>query len=196
MASISKLTTTLGAGGRLNKYRVYLTTPVGVQTAVTNEEYDILAKAATAPSKEITPIEVFSQGRKGLIPGDTSYDNTWAATFYLTENHALRIAIIAWMDACDNFQANTHSGNPTSLNGEVKIVQLDSLGKETAFYTLHGCYPSSCGEISYSDDTDAGIGEFDITFAYTDWTAGQTELSQYDPATPSENDTAPNELKG
>jgi len=194
MASISKLTTALGAGGRLNKYRVYLTTPTGINSGVTAEEYDILAKAATAPSKEISPIEVFSQGRKGLIPGDTSYDNTWAATFYLTENHALRLAIIEWMDACDNFQANKHSGDPTALNAEVKIAQLDSLGKETAIYTLHGCYPSSCGEISYSDDTDAGIGEFDITFAYTDWTVGEKELSDYESKTPSENSTAPNTL--
>lgn len=190
MSAISQLTTALGAGGRLNKYRVYMSTPTGVTSNVTATDYDILAKAAIAPSKTISAIEVFSQGRKGLIPGDTNYDNEWSATFYLTENHALRIAIIAWMDACDNFQSNSHTGNPSSLNGELKIAQLDSLGEITAIYTLHGAYPSACGEISYSDDTDAGIGEFDLTFTYTDWTIGETEFSDYGVKTASENDAA------
>jgi len=190
MATIRELSATIGAGARANKYRVTFAFPAGV-TGVTNlDEVDVLAKTATAPGKEIGQIELWNQGRKLIIPGDTSYDGQWPVDFYLTENHSLRLDMIKWTDACDNFQKNTHSGNPGAIYADLRLEQLGSDGEVTATYTMHNCFPSNVAEITYGDDTADTIGEFNCVFTYSDWVVGLGEESDYTPITPTENDIA------
>ena len=160
MSTITTLSNTIGAGARATKYRVAFAFPGGVSGKTSLEDVDVLAKAAMAPAKEIGTIELFNQGRKILIPGDTQFDGAWNLSFYLTEDHALR------------------------------LEQLDSAGNVTAQYTMHHCFPSSIGEVSYDDASQDTIAEFDVTFAYSDWVIGTGEFSDYTIPNATENDTA------
>ncbi len=189
---ISEIGQTLGASGRGNKYRVSFAFPAAVSSSTSLADVDILAKSATAPQKEIGIIELWNQGRKAVIPGDTTFDNAWALDFYLSENHAIRIDILKWQQACDNFHTNVHSGQPDKIYADLRLEQLDSAGNVSAQYTLHNCWPSVVGEVSYGDDSENTVTEFNVTFTYTDWVIGIGEEDTCAPMNATKNETALN----
>ena len=189
---IRRLQKTLGATARANKYRVRFAWPRGIQGSTPLRDVDTLVKAAVAPQKEIGMIELWNQGRKLVIPGDTSFDNSWNCTFYLPENHNFRIDMLKWQQAADNFHKNKHSGNPEAIFANIIVEQLDSDGKPSAIYTLHNVFPQVVGEVSYGDDSSDTPVEFDVTFAYTDWVVGRSgDDDTCNIIEPSRNDTAP-----
>jgi hypothetical protein len=174
---LAELKNAIGAGARANKYRVNFSVPAAVSTQSNLQNVDALCKASNFPSMTIGQIEVFNQGRKLILPGDTTYTNTWTLTFYNTEDHALRKDMIAWMKAADHFQNNSHSGNPTSLMGELSVEQLDSAGNPTAKYTFHNVFVQEVAELAVGDDQVDTIQEYDVTFSFTDWVVGDGELN-------------------
>lgn len=185
-ATIMNLKQALGAGGRVNKYRLNFSVPSAVPVTSDLQNADVLCKAAQFPAITITPIEVYNQGRKLLIPGDTNFENTWTVTFYNTEDHGIRRDLISWMRSADDYQRNTHSGNPGAVLGELGVVQLDSMGKDTVTYTFHNVFPSSIDAVEISDDTDGGIQEVSVTFSFSDFVVGGgefTEPTQFNPST-------------
>jgi len=168
----------LGAGARANKYRVNFSVPSAVPVASNLQDADALCKASNFPSMTIGQIEVFNQGRKLMLPGDTTYTNVWTLTFYNTEDHALRKDMIAWMKAADHFQSNQHSGNPAAVMGELSVEQLDSAGNPTTKYTFHNVFVQEVSELAVGDDQVDTIQEFDVTFSFTDWVVGDGELNE------------------
>ena len=174
---LSLLKTALGAGARSARYRVNFSVPAAIATKSNLQDVDILCKASSFPSMTIGQIEVYNQARKLVIPGDTTYATTWTLTFYNTEAHDLRRDMIAWMRAADDFQNNTHSGNPAAVMGELSIVQLDSADNETVQYTFHNVFVQEVAEISVGDDQVDSIQEFDVTFSFTDWVVGNGEFN-------------------
>lgn len=182
---VAELKNALGAGARPNKYRVNFSIPSAVPTVSDLGSVDTLCKAANFPSVTLGQIEVWNQGRKLVLPGDTAYQNTWTLTFYGSEDHALRKDMISWMRHADHFQNNSHSGNPTALLGELSVQQLDSAGNETVTYTFHNVFVQEVGEIALGDDTTDTVMEFDVTFSFTDWVVGGGETNE-----PSEGNNA------
>lgn len=178
MANIAALKQALGAGGRVNKYNLKFNMPSSVQPISNLAEADVLCKSTQFPGVTITPIEVYNQGRKLLIPGDTTYENTWTVIFYNTEDHALRRDMINWMKASDNFQENKHSGNPADVLTEISVAQLDSEAKETTVYTFHNVFVSGVDAVEVSDDPDGNIQEFSVTFTFSDWVVGTGSTNQ------------------
>lgn len=174
---LAKLKNALGAVARPNKYRINFSIPTSVPVKSDLSSADILCKATSFPSMTIGQIEVYNQGRKLVIPGDTSFTTTWAVTFYGTEDHALRKDLISWMLSADNFQKNTHSGNPNNILGELSVEQLDSAGNPTVRYTFHNVFVQEVSEISLGDDTQDTPMEFDVQFSFSDWVIGSGDLS-------------------
>ena len=188
---INELKTALGAGARASKYRVTLSFPGGVSTSSNQRNISVLAKGTTFPSMTIGVIEVFTQGRKLPLPGDTTFTNTWNITFYNTEGHDLRRDFVAWMASIDHYQDNKHSGVPASLMVDASVVQLDSAGNETAKYTFHNLFPSEVAEISLGADTLDTVQEFDVTFTFSDWVVGGNTVQEPGSANPPTlNETA------
>ena len=174
---LSKLKTTLGAVARPNKYRINFSIPSAVPIKSDLSAADILCKSTAFPSMTIGQIEIFNQGRKLVIPGDTSFTTTWEVTFYGTEDHALRKDLISWMLSADNFQKNTHSGNPNDILGELSVEQLDSAGNATVRYTFHNVFVQEVGEIALGDDSMDTPMEWNVTFSFSDWVLGDGSLS-------------------
>ncbi len=175
--SLARLKNELGAVARPNKYRINFSIPSAVPIKSDLSAADILCKATSFPSMTIGQIEVWSQGRKLVIPGDTSFTTTWNVTFYGTEDHALRKDLISWMLSADNFQKNTHSGVPNNILGELSVEQLDSAGNATVRYTFHNVFVQEVSEISLGDDTADTPMEFDAVFSFSDWVIGDSDLS-------------------
>jgi len=189
MNKVAELKQALGSGARPNKYRVNFTIPAAVPTTANLQNADALCKASSFPAMTIGQIEVFNQGRKLILPGDTSYTNTWTLTFYQTEDHGIRRDMISWMKSADHFQNNEHSGDPTAVMGELSVEQLDSAGEATTKYTFHNVFVQEVGEVTLGDDQIDTAQEFDCTFSFTDWVVGSGETNEpstFDPATENE----------
>ena len=178
---ISEIANVLQSTARSNKYRVSFAWPTGVQGESSLREVDVLAKSGTAPQREIGIIEVWNQGRKLVIPGDTTFDNSWAVDFYADETHQLRTDMVRWQVAADDFHENVHYGDPAAVFSDLRIEQLDSAGNVSAQYTLHNCFPTTIGEITYGDDSENTPVEFNVTFSYTDWVLGTGETNNFKP---------------
>ena len=187
---IRQIESVLGTSGRANKYRFSFAWPRGIQGNTDLASVDVLAKSATAPERELGVIELWNQGRKHVIPGDTAFSNAWALDFYLGENHSLRYDMMRWQVACDNFHKNLHTGNPSAIFADLRVEQLDSAQKVTAVYTLHNCFPTTVGEVAYGDDSENQATEFNVTFSFTDFVVGVKEEDDFALITPTRNDTA------
>lgn len=172
MSTINSLKTALGAGARASKYRVQFSFPSSVKVSFDARNIDVLCKASSFPGIDIGRIEVWNQGRKLPLPGDTTFTNEWTLSFYNTENHDIRRSMIAWLVACDHFQTNTHTGMPSELMIDAVITQLDSAGKEVVSYTFHNIFVTGVGEITVADDSIDTIQEFDVTLSFSDWVVG------------------------
>lgn len=186
MGKILDLKQALGPGARANKFRVNFNIPAAVPKTADLSTIDTLCMASSLPQKSIGMIEVFNQGRKLVLPGDTSYPNTWQLTFYNTEEHNIRRAILEWMRSIDHFQDNMHSGVPIEIMTNLSVSQLDSAMNETVRYTFHCCWPQDMAEISVGDGEQDTITQVAVTFAYTDWVVGDGILDkplQYNSAT-------------
>lgn len=179
---LNRLKQLVGAGARANKYRVILNLPTAASGIVDSDELDVLVTSASMPGKTIGAIELHNQGRKLVIPGDTSYSNSWGVEMYLNETHDARRAMLKWMKACDNFQENVHaSGSAYSdLLVTGTIVQLDSHGEEVVRYTMHNMWPSDVGEISMGDDSADTINKVSVTFTFSDWVTGIEDVDNPD----------------
>lgn len=188
---INELKSALGAGARASKYRINLTFPSGVSTTSNQRNISVLGKTTSFPSVTVGVIEVFNQGRKLPLPGDTTFTNTWTVTFYNTEGHDLRRDFVAWLASIDHFQDNKHSGVPANLMIDASVAQLDSAANETAKYTFHNLFPSEVAEISVGADTLDTVQEFDVTFTFSDWVVGANSTQEPGSAgSPTLNETA------
>ena len=75
MNKLAELKSAIGAGGRANKYRVNFSVPGTIATTSDIQNAATLCKATQFPGMTIGQIEVFNQGRKLMLPGDTTYEN-------------------------------------------------------------------------------------------------------------------------
>lgn len=188
---VAELKSALGVAARPNKYRINMAVPAAVSTTSDLSVADVLCKASSFPAMTIGQIELWNQGRKLPIPGDTTYTTTWELTFYLTEDHKLRKDMLAWMRYIDHYQNNSRSGNLDAIMGELSVEQLDSSGEPTVRYTFHNAFVQEVGEVTIADDQVDTALEFTVTFSFSDWVVGDSELNDTAAgADAAKNDTA------
>ena len=159
--AISDLKTKLGGGLRTAKYELSIGTPGAL------DNIDTLCKATSFPQVTIGQVEVWSQGRKAMLQGESEYDHTWDVTFYETEGHDLREEFISWMKAIDDVADNKHT-DETSMQ-TAKVGQLDGKGEITAEYEFTNLWPQVVSTIELADENVNVIGEFTVTFSFDYW---------------------------
>jgi len=160
---INNLRNKLEKGLRTTKYEINISNPAaGDMTDST-----VLCKATSFPAKTIGQVEVWTQGHKAMLQGDTEFEHTWDVTFYETESHSLRQAFIDWMDAIDNAVENTHEN---FTDGSASVMQLSSTGNaKTAGYEFTNIWPQSVSSIELTDESVNTFGEFTVTFSFDYW---------------------------
>jgi hypothetical protein len=187
---IREIANILNSTARTNKYRLSFSYPTGVSGISNLAEVDVICKGTTAPGRELGVIEIWNQGRKHRIPGDTAYDGSWSVDFHADEEHTLRSDMVKWQTACDDFHRNVHAGLPNSVMTDLRLEQLDSAGNVSAQYTMHNSFPTTIGEITYGDDSADTPAEFNVTFSYTDWVLGSGEENDFTPHKATLNPTS------
>jgi len=167
MGVLQDLKSTLGMGARANRYKVMLSAPIGPSDDFT---LNTLCKGASIPAKTIGQIEVEKQGRKLVIAGDASYENTWTLTFWNTEEMDLKKGFEDWLDYIDNMV--THSRGASTHNDYMtegaKIQQLSTIDNSVkAEYKFFNFWATNISIIDLADDSRDTITEFSVDFAFS-----------------------------
>lgn len=170
---------TLGDMARATKYEVFFSfTDQKVTTPV--EDLIAMGKTASFPGKQHTTIDLKYKGRSIPIKGQTKYTQTWECSFYLTEDHSLKVAFENWIEALDqkhNYLDVTESPNipdlqrRNSTNGyttPLYIYQKNFYDDEaTAEYVLENAFPIEVSPVQTSYESVGTVQEFTVTFAYS-----------------------------
>ena len=169
MGVLEDLKTTLGMGARVNKYKVMLAAPVG---PTDDALIDTVCKGGAIPAKTMGQIEIMTQGRKLVVAGDATFENSWTLSFYSTQDHALKNKFDDWLIFIDDMQE--HKRGATDHNSYMtdgaKIEQLNTSDNSvTATYKFYNMWPVSMSAIEMADESIDTIAEFEIEFAYSHW---------------------------
>jgi hypothetical protein len=115
-------------------------------------------------------MDVWIQGRKLPLPGDTTFPESWDIEFYNTADHKIRQMFIAWMDKIDNYETNSHTCNPSMFMVDAEVMQLDCDGNVIAGYKFHNMFPSDIGNIDLNGETPNSIQSFKVALKFSHWT--------------------------
>lgn len=166
--TIAELKAAIGAGARVAKFKITMPTVTGAP-GVSFPGATLLCKSASLPDVRLGTTDVWMQGRKLPIPGDTEYTNNWTLDFYNTLTHDLRNDFVKWMVAIDDFHKNVRKCSIADVMVDLVVSQLGCDGEITAEYTLHNCFPSDVAEVTLDASQINQIQEFRVTFTYSSW---------------------------
>lgn len=179
----------LGEGARNTKYDILF--QFSNTSLYTNyRDAAVLAKTASFPGKGHTPVNLLYKGRIIPIRGQVKYNNTWECTFYVPEDHALKLAFETWVEALDetvffsqeqtaNEAATRKVHNSGDYTVDITLYQLNiNEDRKTVQYVLHNAFPTDVQAISLSAEGPAQISEVTVTFAYSHYTSMNTVTSQ------------------
>jgi hypothetical protein len=167
--TITDLKNVLGQGAKVDRFTIDLSVPAGNAALTLGTTGGVLVKSSAFPDKQIGKCEVWEQGRKLIIPGNTEFTNEWSVTFYQTADHNLRKMFIKWMSEIDDYATNNHNCNPTQYMVDGKVQQLSCEGVVSAEYLFHNMYPSHIAEVVVDGQTINTIEEFQVTFTFSHW---------------------------
>ncbi len=128
------------------------------------------------------------QGQKINIAGPATFDGEWEVEFLLDEQHTLRAAFMAWMQAIYDPNKMAHSAPKYYKANDVKVHQLDKRGSEISTYTFAGAYPSNVTAIELSH-LSGDPSKFSVTFRYDFFTVAFGNSQGVDPAAGEGNQT-------
>lgn len=175
-------------GARSAKFWVEITVPEKSIGLPEQKNMSFICKGTSFPGKTLDTIPFVYKGRTIPLPGQHKYQQTWDLTFYLEEQHHSRVVFMDWMQAMNQaheaYYDTSHGSaySTSSLTKKIredsrhgiassfKVYQLDfDLKKKTAEYTLYNCFPISIGEVTLGSDQVGAVGEYTVTFAYSDF---------------------------
>ena len=168
-SKLQELKTTLAMGARGNKYKIMLAAPVG---PTDDFLIDTVGKGGAIPAKTMGQIEIWTQGRKLVVAGDATFENTWNLTFWNTQDLALRQAFDEWLMFIDNMEEHSRGAvdHVSYMTETAKIIQLNTTdNSEMATYEFRNLWPTGISAIDMADDQQDTITEFSVDFAYSHW---------------------------
>ena len=159
-----------------NRFRVELPIIDGTEkpgggsasTSIAGEDLNLLCTAARLPGTQINTIDrqIGMEPKKvavGRIVTDVSL------TFYLTNTYDSRIYWQEWMDCVASPSAPFMAGYLSKYGKDVKIQQLDRLGKPVYKVKLIKAYPINLSEIEFNNQANTSSAEFTVTLAYPEY---------------------------
>ena len=190
-SKVQQLKSELSMGARGNKYRIMLAAPQGPAASGAKEygqaisaadfHIDTIAKGGSIPAKTIGQIEVWTQGRKLVVAGDATYENTWSLTFWNTQDHALRDAFDNWMLFIDDMESHSRAAvdHVDYMTETAQIQQLNTTDNSMmAQYEFRNLWPTGISAIDMADDQQDTITEFSVDFAFSHWVRKDTYSAQ------------------
>lgn len=166
---VATLKAAIGGGAKADKFSIEFGAPTGNASFALGLNEIILCKSTSFPAMKLGDMDVWMQGRKVLIPGDVSFDNSWSLDFYQTADHALRQKFVNWIASIDDYAKNNHTCTPADWSVSAKVYQLGCDGNVVAGYEMFNMYPNQVGSVSVDGERINTIQEFTVDFTYSHW---------------------------
>jgi len=158
-------------GARANLFRIIINFPGFVGGNV--EQTSFLCRAGAIPAAQVGIVEVPFRGRQLKLPGDRTFED-WTVSIYNDAAMEVHSAFVRWQDGMNGFTTNTGITNPETLFADLKVQQLDRQEKIVKEFLIEDAWPTQLGAIELNYDQTNAIEQFDVTFAYLQWSSVDT----------------------
>jgi len=159
-----------------NRYKVELPIVDGTakpgggsaSTSISGADLNLLCTAARLPGTQINTIDrQIGMEPKKIAVGRVTTDVS--LTFYLTNTYSAREYWQEWMDCVASPTAPFMAGYLETYGKDVKIQQLDRLGKPVYKVKLINAYPINLSEVEFNNQANTSGAEFTVTLAYPEY---------------------------
>lgn len=144
-------------------------------------------RTASLPGFSLKTNDIKFQGINIKVAGPSEFKSDWELEFLLDEQHTLRAAFLAWMQAIYDPNKMSHSAPKYYKANNVKIQQLDKRGSAVCTYTFAGMYPSNVSDVELSHEAGEP-SKCKVTMTYDFFTVAY-DPNGIDPAAGSGNPT-------
>lgn len=151
--------------------------PKDVSSNQAAEYLDYFCFSSSFPGVSADTLDFKYKGRNIPIKSVQNYEQTWTATFYNDERHAVRKLFIDWVLLGQRHQYTTNLS--TEKNEEfpsISIYQLDyELTKDMVIYSMMNVYPRNVGNVEVSYDNLNQVETFTVEFSFSHFEIIQVE---------------------
>ena len=158
-------------GARANLFRIILNFPTYADGNV--EKASFLCRAAQIPGATVGIVEVPFRGRMLKLPGDRTFED-WTVSIYNDNEFDIHSAMVRWQDGMNGFTTNTGFTNPETMFADLRVQQLDREENVVKEFVIEDAFPTTLGAIELNYDQQTAIEQFDVTFAYLQWSSVDT----------------------
>lgn len=194
----NKINQYLGDVARSAKFTIWLNPPEDLKLSISmtnnsksksdlsgasaNEAIEYFCYAGAFPGVTGETIDFKYLGRTIPIPSVSTPNQTWTATFYNDENHAIRKFFKDWIQKSQYHNFNTDAaetrdmGSYGGYNSWIALHQYDyNLKNKTVVYALFNPFPVSMSDIEISYENMNQVQTFTVEFRFTHFEIGFIE---------------------
>ena len=164
-------------GARANLFQVTIDNPVDNGTFLKSS---FMVKAAQIPAATLAIAPVSYFGREVKLAGNRTFED-WTVTILNDEDFLVRDGMERWSNAINGLQSNLRSfslATAAQYKRSATVTQFSKTGLPIRSYQFVGIFPTSVGAIELDWSTNDAVEEFQVTFAYDYWQAGEGVVGQ------------------
>ena len=170
-----------GDGARPNLFEVKMVVPPWAKPGAYDvaRKISFFANAASLPGSTLGVAPAFYFGREAKFAGNRTYQD-WTITVMNDEDFAVRTAFERWHTGINDPVLNVRSQYaPTVDSGYGVDAEVWQYGKQgganpVKSYKFYGMFPIDISPIELAWNANDTIEEFQVTFAYQYWVAGDS----------------------
>lgn len=161
----------LGDGQRPTKFEAMVVMGSGSKTH--DEAFQALIKTSSFPSIKQEPLIYKYKGREFPMRGIPKYDTSWSCTFYLQENHELKVVLEDWLlsSTSETFSKRSEGTKKFDESGMYKtflIFQRDFNDENnTVQYELKNVFPKSINTLEVNYGIAGSVLELTVEFGFS-----------------------------
>ena len=164
-------------GARPTLFDVHLTNKID---PLGDAKFGFSCKAASLPSSEVNPLELYYKGRIIKLAGDRPAFPNWTVTVYNDEDFLIRNALEKWLSAINEHQGNIMARGVTpdlKTYKSTAVVRQYSKGNDRIpikTVSFIGLFPTRLGDVTLDWESQNQIETFEVEFAHDYWTSAGT----------------------
>lgn len=164
-------------GARPNLFQVTIDNPVD-RGAFIKTSFMVKAAQIPAATLGVAPVQYF--GREVKLAGNRTFED-WTVTILNDEDFLVRDGMERWSNAINGLETNLRSvslATTAQYKTNATVTQFSKTGLPIRSYNFVGIFPTSITAIDLDWGTNDTIEEFQVTFAYDYWQAGEGVVGQ------------------
>ena len=164
-------------GARANLFQVTIDNPVD-RGAFIKTSFMVKAAQIPAATLGVAPVQYF--GREVKLAGNRTFED-WTVTIINDEDFLVRDGMERWSNAINGLESNLRSpalATTSQYKTNATVTQFAKTGAPILTYNFVGIFPTTVAAIDLDWGTNDAVEEFQVTFAYDYWQAGEGVIGQ------------------